>query len=91
LGSLTAQLKAERHRSNDSVWEQGFSDRPPVGAGPYLSLTGQELAPGLSALVAVAPPGLDPPPFSINAAEKRRRKKLMKSLSMQIQTRFIHK
>src|SRR5258708_5503895 len=63
--------EVEHYCSNYSVWEQEYFDRTSVGSEPYLSLTGQELAPGLSGLVAVASSGLYPPPLWISATVGR--------------------
>src|ERR1700739_2742907 len=54
-----------------SVGEQGLRTEVRPAKEPYLSLTGQELAPGLSGLVAVASSGLFPQPLWISAAAKR--------------------
>src|SRR4029077_20666762 len=48
-----------------------WSDRIPVSRGPYLSLVGQEVAPGRCRLVAVASSGLSPLPLWISAAGQR--------------------
>lgn len=54
-------------------------DLTQVSFGPYLSPTGQELAPGRLGLVAVASLGLDPLPLWISAAAKRHEKRTLKN------------
>src|SRR5689334_21401724 len=54
-----------------SVGEQGIRTEVRPATEPYLSLTGQELAPGHCCLVAVASSGLNPLPLWISAAVRR--------------------